>query len=108
MHFDQALEMIQMAVAAVPQDGYIVDSLGWAFFKLGRTDEAVTTLEQAVQLLPNDPEINDHLGDAYWKAGRELEAKFQWKIAASVDTIGNVKKRTIPKLANGLTANAAP
>ena len=109
MNFDQALEMIQKAVAAVPQDGYIVDSLGWAFYKLGRTDEAVTTLEQAVQLLPNDPEINDHLGDAYWKAGRELEAKFQWKIAASVDTVGNVKERTIPKLANGLTAsNATP
>ncbi|MET3896929.1 tetratricopeptide (TPR) repeat protein [Devosia sp. UYZn731] len=108
MHYDQALEMIQKAVAAVPQDGYIVDSLGWAFYKLGRTDEAVTTLEQAVQLLPNDPEINDHLGDAYWKAGRELEAKFQWKIAASVDTIGDVKKRTVSKLANGLTADATP
>jgi len=108
MHYDEALGMIQKAVDAVPQDGYIVDSLGWAFYKLGRTDEAVNTLEQAVQLLPNDPEINDHLGDAYWKAGRELEAKFQWKIAASVDTIGNVKKRTIPKLANGLTASATP
>ena len=109
MNFDKALHMIEKAVAAVPQDGYIVDSLGWAFYKLGRTGEAVTTLEQAVQLLPNDPEINDHLGDAYWKAGRQLEAKFQWNIAASVDTVGNVKERTIPKLANGLTAsNATP
>ena len=109
MNFDKALDMIEKAVAAVPQDGYIVDSLGWAFYKLGRTGEAVTTLEQAVQLLPNDPEINDHLGDAYWKAGRQLEAKFQWNIAASVDTVGNVKERTIPKLANGLTAsNATP
>ena len=67
----------------------------------------MTTLEQAVQLLPNDPEINDHLGDAYWKAGRQLEAKFQWKIAASVDTVGNVKERTIPKLADGLTLENA-
>ncbi|WP_375449729.1 tetratricopeptide repeat protein [uncultured Devosia sp.] len=107
MNYDQALGMIEKAVAAVPQDGYIVDSLGWAFYKLGRVDEAVNTLEQAVQLLPNDPEINDHLGDAYWKAGRELEAKFQWRIAASVDTVGNVKDRTVPKLANGLTASAA-
>ncbi|HTN63418.1 MAG TPA: tetratricopeptide repeat protein, partial [Devosia sp.] len=109
MHLKQALEMIQKAVAAMPQDGYIVDSLGWAFYKLGRVGEAVSTLEQAVQLLPNDPEINDHLGDAYWKAGRELEARFQWRIAASVDTVGNVKDRTVPKLANGLTAqNATP
>lgn len=107
MHYDQALKMIQKAVAAMPQDGYIVDSLGWAFYKLDRIDEAVATLEQAVQLLPNDAEINDHLGDAYWQAGRHLEARFQWKIAASVDTIGNVKKRTIPKLADGLTQENA-
>ncbi len=60
-----------------------------------------------MQLLPNDPEINDHLGDAYWKAGRELEAKFQWRIAASVDTVGNVKARTVPKLADGLTQENA-
>jgi tetratricopeptide (TPR) repeat protein len=109
MNYDKALGMIEKAVAAVPRDGYIVDSLGWAFYKLGRVDEAVTTLEQAVQLLPNDPEINDHLGDAYWKAGRQLEAKFQWRIAASVDTIGTVKARTAPKLADGLTKdNATP
>ena len=107
MNYDKALEMIEKAVEAVPQDGYIVDSLGWAFYELGRVDEAVATLEQAVQLLPNDPEINDHLGDAYWKAGRQLEAKFQWKIAASVDTVGNVKERTIPKLADGLTLENA-
>ncbi|MFK4813009.1 tetratricopeptide repeat protein [Devosia sp. ZW T5_3] len=103
MHLEPALEMIEKAVKAVPQDGYIVDSLGWAFYKLGRMDEAVTTLEQAVLLRPNDAEINDHLGDAYWRAGRKLEAKFQWNVAASVDQEGNVKKRVAPKLANGLT-----
>ena len=103
MHLDQALEMIEKAVEAQPQDGYIVDSLGWAFYKLGRIDEAVPTLERAVLLRPNDAEINDHLGDAYWKAGRKLEARFQWNIASSVDQVGNVKERAAPKLANGLT-----
>lgn len=103
MNLEPALEMIEKAVKAVPQDGYIVDSLGWAFYKLGRLDEAVATLEQAVLLRPNDAEINDHLGDAYWKAGRRLEAKFQWNVAASVDQEGNVKERVAPKLANGLT-----
>jgi Flp pilus assembly protein TadD len=97
-----ALEMIETAVAAAPNDGYIVDSLGWAFYKLGRYDEAVETLERAVQLRPNDPEINDHLGDAYWRAGRQLEARFQWKVAADVDEEGNVTERVQPKLANGL------
>ncbi|HEV7344968.1 MAG TPA: tetratricopeptide repeat protein [Devosia sp.] len=107
MNLEPALEMIEKAVAAQPQDGYIVDSLGWAFYKLGRIDEAVETLEQAVLLRPNDAEINDHLGDAYWRAGRKLEARFQWKVAASVDDVGNVKERVAPKLADGLTeANA--
>ncbi|MGB3338785.1 MAG: tetratricopeptide repeat protein [Devosia sp.] len=107
MNLAPALEMIEKAVAAQPQDGYIVDSLGWAFYKLGRIDEAVATLEQAVLLRPNDAEINDHLGDAYWHAGRKLEAKFQWNVAASVDEVGNVKERVAPKLVEGLTkANA--
>lgn len=103
MNLEAALEMIEKAVAAQPQDGYIVDSLGWAFYKLGRIEEAVATLEQAVLLRPNDAEINDHLGDAYWKAGRKLEARFQWNVAASVDEVGNVRERVQPKLADGLT-----
>ncbi len=107
MNLEPALEMIEKAVEAQPQDGYIVDSLGWAFYKLGRIEEAVETLERAVLLRPNDAEINDHLGDAYWKAGRKLEARFQWNVAASVDEEGNVKERTALKLAEGLTdANA--
>jgi tetratricopeptide (TPR) repeat protein len=98
-----ALEMIEKAVEQAPNDGYIIDSLGWAFYRLGRFDEAVETLERAVQLRPNDPEINDHLGDAYWRAGRTLEAKFQWTIAADVDAEdGDVQERVKPKLANGL------
>lgn len=103
MNLEPALEMIEKAVEAQPQDGYIVDSLGWAFFKLGRIEEAVKTLEHAVLLRPNDAEINDHLGDAYWKAGRKLEARFQWNVAASVDETGNVKERVAAKLADGLT-----
>lgn len=103
MHLERALEMIEQAVEAQPQDGYIVDSLGWAFYKLGRIDEAVETLERAVMLRPNDAEINDHLGDAYWKAGRRLEAGFQWNVARSVDEVGNVAERVAPKLVDGLT-----
>lgn len=107
MNLDRALKMIETAVEAQPQDGYIVDSLGWAFYKLGRIDEAVTTLERAVLLRPNDPELNDHLGDAYWKIGRRLEAKFQWRIAGAMDEIGTVKERVAIKLADGLTAENA-
>jgi tetratricopeptide (TPR) repeat protein len=102
VNLDKALGMIKKAVDASPNDGYIVDSLGWAYYRLGQIDDAVTALEQAVQLRSTDPEINDHLGDAYWRAGRTLEAKFQWNIAASVDTEGDVKARVAKKLADGL------
>jgi Flp pilus assembly protein TadD len=102
INLDKALVMIQQAVKAAPNDGYIVDSLGWAFYKMGRYEDAVDTLEKAVQLASTDPEINDHLGDAYWRAGRTTEARFQWNIAASVDKEGKVKERVLPKLANGL------
>jgi Flp pilus assembly protein TadD len=104
LNLTSALELIQRAVAASPQDGYIVDSLGWAFYRLGRFDEAVAELERAADLKPTDPEINDHLGDAYWRVGRKLEARFQWNVASSVDTEGNVKERAAPKLASGLDA----
>src|SRR5690606_13413278 len=93
MHLEEALGMIEKAVAAQPRDGYIIDSLGWAFYKMGRFDEAVKKLEEAVSLLPNDAEVNDHLGDAYWRNGRRLEATFQWNVASSVDEIGNVRER---------------
>jgi Flp pilus assembly protein TadD len=101
-----ALEMIQKAVAASPNDGYIIDRLGWAYYRLGRYDDAVKQLEQAVQLRSTDPEINDHLDDAYWRAGRLLEARFQWNIAASVDKEGAVKERVAAKLKDGLDAVA--
>jgi tetratricopeptide (TPR) repeat protein len=107
MNLDRALEMIQKAIEGAPNDGYIIDSLGWAYYRLGRFDEAVEKLEQAAVLRPADPEINDHLGDAYWQVGRKLEAKFQWRVAYSMDTEGNVKKRVAPKLEGGLDAAPA-
>ncbi len=102
INLEPALTMIEKAVKAAPRDGYIVDSLGWAIYKMGRYEDAVAILEEAVRLLPNDPEINDHLGDAYWYAGRKREARFQWTIAKSVDRRGVVTKRVAPKLENGL------
>ncbi len=80
---DEALNMIERAVAARPDSGYIVDSLGWVLFRLGRYDEAVDHMERAVELMPVDPVVNDHLGDVYWAVGRAREAEFQWKRALS-------------------------
>lgn len=80
---DEALGMIERAAAARPESGYIVDSLGWVLYRLGRYEEAVSHMEKAVALMPVDPVVNDHLGDVFWAVGRTLEAEFQWKRALS-------------------------
>lgn len=82
-NLDEALDMIKRAVGARPFDGYIRDSLGWVFYRLGRYPEAVAEMERAVELMPLDPVLNDHLGDTYWAVGRIREAKFQWRRALS-------------------------
>lgn len=82
-NLDEALGMIELAVEKSPQSGYIVDSLGWVFYRLGRYEEAAVQMEKAVQLLPVDPVVNDHLGDVLWAVGRDREAEFQWRRALS-------------------------
>ncbi|MBV7407956.1 tetratricopeptide repeat protein [Maritimibacter sp. DP1N21-5] len=85
-NLDEALDMIRDAVEARPNEGYIVDSLGWVYYRLGRYDEAVVEMEKAVALMPVDPVVNDHLGDVYWAVGRVREAEFQWHRALSFVT----------------------
>lgn len=99
---DEALAMIETAAAALPDNGAIVDSLGWVYFQLGRYDEAVLHLEQAASLEPLDPVINDHLGDAFWAVGRATEARFQWQRALSFDPEEDDAIRIRDKLARGL------
>ena len=76
-----ALDMLQRATQARPQSGFIVDSLGWVYYRLGEFDKAAFYLERAVELEPGDPIINDHLGDSLWQVGRRMEARFQWRRA---------------------------
>lgn len=80
---DAALGMIERAVKGQPDDGYITDSLGWVYYRLGRYDDAVAPMLRAVELVPDDPVVNDHLGDVLWKVGRKREADFQWHRALS-------------------------
>jgi Flp pilus assembly protein TadD len=95
-NIDQALVMLEKARSLRPFDGYIVDSVGWAYYRLGRWQDAANTLAQAVLLVPGDPTINDHLGDAYWRAGRRIEARFQWNHALTFAD-GEVDKTAIEK-----------
>ena len=110
MNLDEALGMIRKAVELRPDDGYIVDSLGWAYYRLGRFDEAAAELEKAISLRPEDATINDHLGDAYWRVGRKIEARFQWQHAldAKSEDVDNGKIKaklaaTDPVVAEAIT-----
>ena len=100
---DEALDMIERAVAAMPESGAIQDSLAWAFFRLGRFDEAVGPMETAVLLEPADPILTDHLGDIYWAVGRQDEARFQWRRALVFEPEPAEVERINRKLEKGLT-----
>ncbi len=105
------LQLIEKAVKLKPEDGYIVDSLGWAHYRMGNFKEANRWLERAVELRPDDPVLNDHFGDSLWRVGREREAAFQWNQALSLkpepedaDKIQKKLKSGLPTLAKALPA----
>ncbi|GER03240.1 hypothetical protein JCM17846_09220 [Iodidimonas nitroreducens] len=102
MNLEQGTEMIEKAVAQRPNDGFIIDSLGWAYYLRGDYKQAVRHLERAVILEPSDPTLNDHLGDAYWKVGRRTEARFQWNHALASDPEADQRALIEKKLQIGL------
>ncbi|MCM1323128.1 MAG: tetratricopeptide repeat protein [Acetobacter sp.] len=81
INIDKATSMILEAYEKEPNDGVIIDSLGWVYFKTGDYKNAILYLERASELNPQNAVISDHLGDAYWLGGRKNEAIFQWKRA---------------------------
>ncbi len=102
INLDEGMALIRDAVRLRPNDGYIVDSLGWAYYRLGEYDNAVEELERAAELLPGDPTINDHLGDAYWRAGRKTEAMFQWERSLTMEPEPEEIPKIEAKLEKGL------
>jgi tetratricopeptide (TPR) repeat protein len=102
MNLDEGMRMIRRAVEQRADDGYIVDSLGWAYYRIGKYEEAVKELDRAVELKPEDPTINDHLGDAYWKVGRVVEARFQWAHARDLGPEAEDLPAIEQKLKSGL------
>ncbi len=103
LNLERGTELIEKAASLRPNDGFIVDSLGWAHYLRGNYDEAVKHLERAVELEPTDPTINDHLGDAYWQVGRHMEARFQWRHALTFKPQKESDRRRIAeKLEYGL------
>jgi tetratricopeptide (TPR) repeat protein len=98
----QGMAMIEKAVRLKPDDGYIVDSLGWAYYRLGKFKQALRHLERAVELRPDDPTLNDHLGDVYWRVGRVREARFQWEQALTLQPEAAEAEKMRHKLEHGL------
>lgn len=98
----QALAMVQKAVDAEPKSGAMIDSLGWAYYRLGQYNTAVEKLEQAVAIEAGDPEVNNHLGDAYWRVGRRTEARFQWSRVLTLEPSEKLRTQVEAKLKNGL------
>ncbi len=101
-NLDDGMAMIKQSVQQRPDDGYIVDSLGWAYYRTGNYEEATKHLERAIELKPEDPTINDHLGDAYWRIGRVLEARFQWAHARDLKPDPDDLPKIEEKLKNGM------
>lgn len=104
----KAREMLEQAVAERPEDGHIIDSMGWALYLLGDYHGALEYLEQAVNLMPNDPVVNDHYGDALWRVGRRNEARFQWDRALYFGPEEKEREQIEAKLKSGLVEAAAP
>jgi tetratricopeptide (TPR) repeat protein len=108
INLDEAMKMIRRAVDQRPDDGFIVDSLGWAYYRIADYDNAVKNLERAVDLKPEDPTINDHLGDAYWRVGRKLEARFQWAHARDLKPDPDELPKIEAKIRDGLPDVSTP
>ena len=104
----QGLAMIEKAVSLRPDDGYIVDSLGWAHYRLGNHKEAAKWLERAVELKPEDPVLNDHLGDAFWRVDRKIEARYQWEQALTLKPEPEDEAKIRRKLRDGLDTKPPP
>lgn len=106
VNLQDGLQLIRRAVILSPRSGHFVDSLGWAYYRLGEFETAIDYLERAVELLPSDPILNDHLGDAYWQVGRRIEAVYQWRRALRLDPAEADRKRIEDKLGPGSISGA--
>jgi tetratricopeptide (TPR) repeat protein len=100
---EQSLKMLEKANNLKSNDPYIIDSLGWALFKLERYKKAKSFLQTAVQLMPADPTINDHYGDVLWKNGNRIQARYYWNYVLKLeDSKKNLKEIINKKLIFGL------
>ncbi len=100
---EQSLKMLEKANSLKSNDPYIIDSLGWALFKLKRYKDAKRILQSAVKLMPDDPIVNDHYGDVLWENGNRIQARYYWNYVLNLeDTEEDLKNSIKNKLILGL------
>ena len=100
---EQSLNMLERANDLKPNDPYIIDSLGWALFKLKRYEDSKYHLQSAVKLMPGDPIVNDHYGDVLWKSGNKIQARYYWNYVLNLEDVEeNLKNKIKNKLILGL------
>jgi Flp pilus assembly protein TadD len=104
IYLQEGLAIIELAVRKEPSNGFFVDSLGWAHYRLGQHDKALGYLEHASRLEPTDPVITEHLGDVLWRLGREVEARYQWRKALAFDPVDEDVTKIENKIVTGLDA----
>ncbi|MGI9392879.1 MAG: tetratricopeptide repeat protein, partial [Parvibaculales bacterium] len=102
IHLAKAMQMLQKAAKKSPNSGHILDSLGWAHYRLTEFENAVATLEKAIRLMPDDPVINDHFADALWQVGRHIEARYQWKRVLALNPDEELAEQVQKKYLSGL------
>ena len=103
VNLERAQQMIEKALAQRPTSGFMVDSLGWLFFRIGQYDKAVAEMERAIELTPDDATINSHLGDTLAAVGRTEEARYEWMRALIYHPDPALKAELDRKLKEGFT-----
>ena len=95
--------MLKKANEIKSNDPYIIDSLGWALYKLKRYQESKNYLQLAVRLMPADPIVNDHYGDVLWKNGDKIQARYYWNYVLNLEKAEeDLKEKIEQKLIKGL------
>ncbi len=96
---EEAYGLIETALKLAPEDPFIMDSMGWVLYRMGRNQEGLDYLQRAFALRP-DPEIAAHLGELLWVVGRQEQAKKVWAEALkdhpNNEVLQNTVKRFLP------------
>ena len=105
-NINKAILMLEKAYKENENDPYIIDSVGWGYFLVGKYNDAEKYMRRAIELMPNDPIVNDHYGDILWRLNRKIQAKYFWNSVLKMDDAEkDMIEKIKVKLINGLSKN---